>query len=111
MQTTRCWAARSPRRVTNRRCSLIPEVPARRVVLRRPAVAAIAATFLPMGVVVAAYGPLLELLTRRFGLSLPVAGPTISVHFAGGLSGVLVPIRAMERLAARTAPVWGAATA
>ncbi len=55
-----------------------------------------------MGVIVAAYGPLLELLTRRFGISLPVAGATISVHFAGGLIGVLVTMRAMERLAGRT---------
>src|SRR5260370_27748954 len=55
-----------------------------------------------MGVIVAASGPILELLTRRFGISLPVAGATISVHFAGGLIGVLVTMRAMERLAGRT---------
>ena len=54
-----------------------------------------------MGLVVSAYGPLLEYLTRRFGVSLPVAGATISVHFAGGLVGVLVAMRSMERLPAR----------
>lgn len=54
-----------------------------------------------MGLVVAAYGPLLEHLTRRFGVSLPVAGATISVHFAGALLGVLIAMRAMVRLPAR----------
>src|SRR3989449_11664530 len=54
-----------------------------------------------MGLVVSAYGPLLEHLTRRFGVSLPVAGATISVHFAGGLVGVLIAMRSMERLPAR----------
>ena len=54
-----------------------------------------------MGLIVAAYGPLLEHLTRRFGVSLPVAGATISVHFAGGLLGVLIAMRTMEKLPAR----------
>jgi FHS family glucose/mannose:H+ symporter-like MFS transporter len=54
-----------------------------------------------MGVVVAAYGPLLEHLTRRFGVTLPVAGATISVHFTGALIGVFVAMQAMERLPSR----------
>jgi MFS transporter, FHS family, glucose/mannose:H+ symporter len=54
-----------------------------------------------MGVVVAAYGPLLEHLTHRFGVSLPLAGATISVHFTGALIGVLVAMRAMERVSGR----------
>ena len=54
-----------------------------------------------MGLVVSGYGPLLEHLTRRFGVSLPVAGSTISVQFAGALAGVLLAMRAFERLAAR----------
>jgi FHS family glucose/mannose:H+ symporter-like MFS transporter len=58
--------------------------------------------FLLTGLVVAAYGPLLEHLTRRFSVSLPVAGATISVHFAGALLGVLVAMRFMEGVAART---------
>ncbi len=54
-----------------------------------------------MGILVAAYGPLLEHLTRRFAVSLPVAGATISVHFAGGLIGVLAAMRAMEKVSGR----------
>src|SRR5438105_7578292 len=76
-------------------------MPTDRVVLSRTAVIAIGLTFLLMGLVVSAYGPLLEHLTRRFGVSLPVAGATMSVHFGGGLLGVLIAMRSMERLAAR----------
>lgn len=54
-----------------------------------------------MGVAVSAYGPLLEHLVRRFGVSLPVAGATISVHFAASLPGVLIAMRSFERLPAR----------
>jgi MFS transporter, FHS family, glucose/mannose:H+ symporter len=72
------------------------------VVLSRTAVIAIAAIFLLLGMVVGAYGPLLEHLTRRFAVSLPVAGATISVHFAGGLVGVLVAMRAIESVTGRS---------
>ena len=72
-----------------------------RVLLSRTAVASIGATFLLMGLVVAAYGPLLEHLTRRFGVSLPIAGATISVHFAGSLLGVLAAMRATEKVSGR----------
>jgi fucose permease len=72
-----------------------------RVLLSRTAIASIGAIFLLMGLVVAAYGPLLEHLTHRFGVSLPVAGATISVHFAGSLIGVLAAMRAMERVSGR----------
>ena len=64
--------------------------------------AAVGATYLLMGLVVSSYGPLLEHLTRRFDVSLPVAGATISVHFAGSLLGVLIAMRSMETLPART---------
>ena len=50
---------------------------------------------------VSAYGPLLEHLTRRFGVSLPVAGATVSIHFAGGLLGVLIAMRAVEMVSGR----------
>jgi len=50
-----------------------------------------------MGIVVSMYGPLLLLLTHRFGVGLPVAGSVISVHFAGGLAGVLVAMRTLTR--------------
>ncbi len=73
-----------------------------RVVLSKTAVAAVGATYLFMGLVVSAYGPLLEHLTRRFAVTLPVAGATISIHFAGTLLGVLVAMRVLELLPVRT---------
>ena len=72
-----------------------------RVVLSPLAIAGIAAMFLLMGTVVSAYGPLLEHLTRRFAVSLPVAGATISVHFLGSLPGVFGAMWAIQRLRAR----------
>ncbi len=74
---------------------------AAQVRLTMPALAAIGATFLLMGMVVGGYGPLLEHLTRRFGVSLPVAGATISVHFAGSLPGVFIAMRSFVNLNAR----------
>src|SRR5438874_9099992 len=74
---------------------------AAQVRLTMPALAAIGATFLLMGMVVGGYGPLLEHLTRRFGVSLPVAGATISVHFAGSLPGVFIAMWSLEKLNAR----------
>lgn len=73
-----------------------------RVLLSRAAIAAIGGAYLLMGLIVSSYGPLLEHLTRRFAVSLPVAGVTISVHFAASLVGVLVAMRTMTRLPART---------
>jgi MFS transporter, FHS family, glucose/mannose:H+ symporter len=72
-----------------------------RVVLSRTAVAAVAVAFALMGTVGAAYGPLLEHLARRFAISLPVAGASLSVHFTGGLLGVVVAMRAMEKVSGR----------
>ena len=72
-----------------------------KVFLGRAAIASIAVTFLLMGAVVSAYGPLLEHLTRRFGVSLPVAGATISVHFLGSLPGVFIAMWAIQRVRAR----------
>lgn len=77
------------------------------VVLPKPALAAIAAAFLLMGVLAAAYGPLLEHLVRRFGISLPEAGSVFSAHFAGALIGVFVSMWAMERISGRIA-IWAA---
>ena len=45
-----------------------------RVVLSRTAIVAIGGVYLLMGLIVSSYGPLLEHLTRRFAVSLPVAG-------------------------------------
>jgi FHS family glucose/mannose:H+ symporter-like MFS transporter len=72
-----------------------------RVLLSPTSIAAMAAIFLLMGMVVGGYGPLLEHLTRRFGVSLPVAGSTISVHFAGSLPGVLIAMQTFARFSAR----------
>ena len=69
--------------------------------LSKVATAAIGGTYLLMGLVVSSYGPLLEHLTLRFGVSLPVAGATLSVHFAGSLVGVLIAMRSMQKLPAR----------
>jgi FHS family glucose/mannose:H+ symporter-like MFS transporter len=76
-----------------------------RVLLPKPALAAIAATMLLIGVLAASYGPLLEHLVRRFGVSLPEAGSVFSAHFAGALIGVFISMWAMERVSGRVA-VW-----
>lgn len=65
------------------------------------AIVAVGATFLLLGMVVGAFGPLLEHLTRRFGVSLPVAGSTISIYFAGSLGGVFGAMRAVQTLTGR----------
>ncbi len=77
------------------------------VVLSKTALAALAACFLLMGVLAAAYGPLLEHLTRRFDITLPVAGEVFSAHFAGALVGVIAAMWAMERTSGRWS-VWAA---
>src|SRR5262245_52440087 len=71
------------------------------IVLRPSAIGSIAVGFLLMGIVVSAYGLLLEHLTHRFGVSLPVAGATISVHFVGALPGVFIGMWAVRRVAAK----------
>lgn len=71
------------------------------VVLPPYSIAVLAVVFLLMGLVVAGYGPLLEHLTRRFHVSLPAAGATISVQYFGALAGVLASMRSIERLPAR----------
>jgi len=81
--------------------------PEGRVVLPVPAIVGVGATFLLMGLVVSAYGPLLEVLTRRFAVSLPVAGSIISVHFAGGLIGNLLAMRALARRPGRDTFIAG----
>ena len=63
-----------------------------------------------MGLVVSSYGPLLEHLVRRFDVSLPVAGATISVHFAGSMPGVLIALRSFERISARVNVAIAAST-
>jgi FHS family glucose/mannose:H+ symporter-like MFS transporter len=76
-----------------------------RLILPKPALAGIAATFLLMGALGASYGPLLEHLVRRFGVSLPEAGTVFTAHFAGALIGVFLLMWGMERISGRVA-VW-----
>jgi MFS transporter, FHS family, glucose/mannose:H+ symporter len=76
-----------------------------RVILPKTALAAIAACFLLIGALAGAYGPLLEHLVRRFGISLPVAGEVFSAHFAGALVGVFVSMWAVERASGRLS-IW-----
>ena len=85
----------------------VPEVTpsGHRVVLSRTAVAGVAACFLLMGALAAAYGPLLEHLARRFDISLPVASEVFSAHFAGALVGVVVAMWTVERASGRRT-VW-----
>jgi FHS family glucose/mannose:H+ symporter-like MFS transporter len=77
----------------------------RRVFLSKTALAGVAACFLLMGALAGAYGPLLEHLSRRFEISLPVAGGVFSAHFAGALVGVLVSMWGMERVSGRLS-IW-----
>jgi FHS family glucose/mannose:H+ symporter-like MFS transporter len=76
-------------------------IKADRLVLPRRALAAIGAAFFLMGVLASAYGPLLEHLTARFGISLAVAGSVLSSHFAGGFLGVVASMAVLERIRAR----------
>ncbi|MEP6752264.1 MAG: MFS transporter [Candidatus Dormiibacterota bacterium] len=77
------------------------------VILPKSALAGTAATFLLIGVLAASYGPILEHLVRRFGLSLPEAGSVFSAHFAGALIGVVVSMWGTERVSGRMA-IWAA---
>ena len=73
------------------------------IVFSRLALGGAAATLLLMGMLAAAYGPLLAFLMRRFQVGLPVAGLVFGAHFGGGLLGVLVFMRGLERIRGRVA--------
>jgi MFS transporter, FHS family, glucose/mannose:H+ symporter len=75
---------------------------AERIHLTRAALLAIGAVFFLMGVLGSAYGPLLEYLSRRFEISLAIAGGALSVHFLGALVGVLVSMRALQSISSRS---------
>jgi fucose permease len=77
----------------------------RRVFLSKTALAGVAACFLLMGALAGAYGPLLEHLSRRFEISLPLAGGIFTAHFAGALVGVFVSMWGMERITGRLS-IW-----
>jgi len=80
------------------------------VILPKTALAAIAGTFLLIGVLAASYGPLLEHLVRRFDITLPEAGAVFTAHFSGALVGVFALMWAMKRVPGRTA-IWAALAA
>lgn len=77
------------------------EAAGERVHLTRAALAAVAAIFFLMGVLVSAYGPLLEHLARGFDVSLSIAGGALSAHFFGALVGILVSMRILQRVSSR----------
>jgi len=77
----------------------------RRVFLPKTALAGVAACFLLMGALAGAYGPLLEHLSRRFEISLAVAGAVFTAHFAGALIAVFVSMWGMERASGRLS-IW-----
>ncbi len=60
-----------------------------------------AATFALMGAIAAVYGPLLEAISRRYGVSLPVAGLTLTAHFVGASIGVVSSMYFVRRVPAR----------
>ncbi|HXB50280.1 MAG TPA: hypothetical protein VNW50_21175 [Streptosporangiaceae bacterium] len=57
--------------------------------------------FLLIGVLDAAYGPLLRIISLRFEVSLPTSGTVLSVYFAGALAGVLGALACLRRLSGR----------
>lgn len=71
------------------------------MILSRAALGAVGMSFFLMGSLAAAYGPLLGDLSRRFEISLSVAGAALSVQFAGAVAGVVAGMWALERLPAR----------
>lgn len=66
-----------------------------------------ASTFLLMGMVVSAFGPLLPLVVQRFGVSLPVAGSIISAYFAGCIGGMVAGMRTLALRPARETYLLG----
>jgi FHS family glucose/mannose:H+ symporter-like MFS transporter len=73
-----------------------------RVHLTRAALVAIAGVFFLMGILASAYGPLLEHISRSFGVSLSVAGGVLTAHYFGAVVGVLVGMRALKQWSTRT---------
>jgi fucose permease len=73
------------------------------VTLSRLAFLATCGTFLLIGAIAAAYGPLLGQLTRRFDIGLPTAGVVLSANFGGALLGVAVATAVIERVSGRLA--------
>ena len=76
----------------------------------RWSVVAALGVFLLIGVLDAAYGPLLRTISLRFQVSLPTSGTVLSVYFAGALAGVLGALACLRRLSGRAVLVGALAT-
>jgi len=76
----------------------------------RTAFASALGAFLLIGAIDAAYGPLLGMVSRRFGVSLPIAGTLISIHFSGALTGVASVLWARHRVSGRVLATAALAT-
>jgi len=59
------------------------------------------AAFALAGAIDAGYGPLLGIVSTRFGVPLPKAGLLISIHFCGAFAGVAVLLAARRRVSGR----------
>jgi MFS transporter, FHS family, glucose/mannose:H+ symporter len=62
-----------------------------------------------IGAIDAAYGPLLRIISLRFGVSLPTAGTVLSVYFAGAFTGVLGSLTCVRRVSGRAVMISGLA--
>lgn len=71
------------------------------VAFDRVSVSGAALTFALMGAIAAVYGPLLATISRRYRVTLPVAGVTITVHFVGAVVGVLTAMWLVRRIKGR----------
>jgi FHS family glucose/mannose:H+ symporter-like MFS transporter len=69
-----------------------------RIFLSKRLLIALAAIYLLLGTLAAAYGPMLEHLTVRFGISLSSSGAVLSAHYGGAFVGVMLSIWKLQRL-------------
>lgn len=68
-----------------------------RVELSARAIGGAGTTLLLMGMLAAAYGPLLPYFMRRFSIAVPVAGLVFGIHFSGAFLGVIASMITLAR--------------
>jgi len=73
----------------------------------RSAAVASCVGFVLIGMIQALYGPAIPGLRHQFGLSPSAAGLGLSLHFAGGVAGVLAFNAIHSRISNRALLVWG----
>ncbi|MBK3568507.1 sugar MFS transporter [Streptomyces sp. MBT62] len=73
----------------------------------RSATVASCVGFVLIGMIQALYGPAIPGLRHEFGLSPSAAGLGLSLHFAGGVAGVLAFNAVHSRISNRALLVWG----